>query len=320
MPGRPICLVTGAAGFIGSRLVHRLVGLGWLVVGTDRVTVPAERRCPDVRYVSIDLCDLPGTCALITDVRPQVVFHLSAQPLVPDSIAAPYPTVLDNVLGTAALLEAVRVSGDVTRVVHASSAAVYGADPGSQTYSEGSRLSISPNLYGPSKIAAENLALGYVATYGMDVRICRFMNVYGPGDTSVSRIVPTAIRLALRGLPYHFGKRDDGSTCLDFVYVDDVVNGYLAAAMVTDDQHGAVYNFGATTPISLLHLVGLISRLVDGRERVAVFSGDRALSPRIKHLDFARTTAALGWTPQTHLASGLTRTVAWYRSDGDPGD
>lgn len=310
--------MTGAAGFIASRLVRKLVGLGWSVVGADRVTIPPQRRTPGAEYAQIDLCELAGTSALIADVRPQIVFHLAAQPLVPTSITEPYPTVLDNVLSTAALLEAVRLSSDVIRVVHASSAAVYGADPGSHAYTESSLTSISPNLYGPSKIAAENLALGYVATYGMDVRVCRFMNIYGPGDTSASRIVPTAIRLALEDLPYHFGNRDDGSTCLDFVYVDDVVDGYLAAATVADSQRGAIYNFGATTSTSLLDLVGLISQLVDGRKRVAVFAGNPSSSPRTKHLDFARTTAALGWAPQTHLESGLTRTVAWHRSGGGP--
>jgi nucleoside-diphosphate-sugar epimerase len=183
MPGNPVCLVTGAAGFIASRLVHRLVGLGWSVVGADRVTVPPQRRTPGAEYTQIDLCELGDTSALVADVRPQIVFHL-AQSLVPTSITEPYPTVLDNVLSTAALLEAIRLSSDATRVVHASSAAVYGADPGSHAYTESSLASISPNLYGPSKIAAENLAQGYVATYGMDVRVCRFMNIYGPGDTS----------------------------------------------------------------------------------------------------------------------------------------
>jgi nucleoside-diphosphate-sugar epimerase len=223
--------------------------------------------------------------------------------------------VQDNVVATVSLLEAARLAG-TGRVVHASSGAVYGAEPGDRVFTETSPTDAAPNLYGPSKIAAENIAHGYVRTYGQDIRICRFMNTYGPGDTSETRIVPTAIRLALEDLPYDFGDRDDGSTSLDFLYVDDVVDGYIAAATVSDDRRGSIYNFGSRRTTSLRELVDQVSQVVDGRKRTATFSGPPRIPPRRKHLDFTRTSSDIGWYPHTDLPDGLVATVNWYRKVG----
>jgi nucleoside-diphosphate-sugar epimerase len=306
------CLVTGAAGFVGSVLVRRLSLQGWSVLGVDRDAVSDSRRSPDVAYTELDLCDAGGTLDLVKQVQPEVIFHLAAQAFVPESIENPYATVMDNVAATASVLEAARLCG-VPRVVHASSGAVYGSEGGTHVYAETSPMKVGANLYGPSKIAAEYVVAAYVATFGMDVRIGRFMNTYGPGDLNETRIIPRAVRLALQDLEYDFGTRDDGSTSLDFVYVDDVADGYIASATATDVTPGAVYNFGANSTASVRTIADTISRLVDGRDRVAQFRGPAATNPRTKSLDFAQTTATIGWRPQTDLLEGLTATVEWHR-------
>ncbi|MFI6481523.1 NAD-dependent epimerase/dehydratase family protein [Nonomuraea sp. NPDC050663] len=306
------CLVTGSAGFVGSVLARTLVSRGWRVVGVDREAVPSWRECPDVSQVQLDLCDLEAVVALVGETRPEVIFHLAAQPFVPVSVAEPYATVRDNVLATTSVLEAARLHG-VARVVHASSGAIYGSEPGEHTYFENDEPKVGANLYGPSKIAAENIVLAYSRTFALDVRIGRFMNTYGPGDTSPSRIVPTAVCQALGGDCYDFGDRDDGSTALDFVYVDDVVAGYLAAAEVDDGALQGVYNFGTCDPVSVRDLVCAISRLADGAEREPVFRGPVADNPRRKCLDAGRARKELDWEPRTDLMTGLRETVDWYR-------
>ncbi len=143
------------------------------------------------------------------------------------------------------------------------------------------------------------------------------MNTYGPGDTQRTRLVPRAIFNLLKGKPYDFGDRDDGSTRLDFLYIADMSRAYLAAAERTMDVAGQAFNIATGRPVSVREVAETVARLYAAASGQAppapVFSGTPAPRPRVKYLTAERARTELGWQPKMGLLEGLERTVAWYR-------
>lgn len=301
------CLVTGGSGFAGSHLVARLADLGADITILD-LRPPAAGG--DARYVCADICDAGAVGAAMDVHRPQAVFHLAAQPIVPRSITEPGPTLSVNATGTFTVLEAVRTRVGVEAFVFASSGAYYGEHFDEHPLVEADPPRAGPNLYGASKIAADIAVQAYVRTYGMSASVCRFMNIYGPRDPNRSRLIPAAIERLQTGQPYDFGDRDDGTTRLDFLYVSDVVAGYLRAAerLIAGDP-GGCYNFGTAASASVREITQMVSVAFDGVERDPVFRGTLRDRPLVKRLDATLAEKELGWRAQVPLAEGITRTV-----------
>src|SRR5512146_1978826 len=220
-------LITGAAGFLGSALANQLAREGHQVRGLDDLsTGDPQALSPDVHFTRGDVSDRPKLWTLLQEV--DVVYHLAARVSVPESILYPRDYNLVNVGGTVALMEAMRDVG-VRRVVLASSGAVYG-DLGKQPLGE----SATPNPRSPyavSKLAAEYYVRTIGGLWGIETVSLRIFNAYGPGQhlpASHPPVVPHYLKQALRGgsLVVH----GDGSQTRDYVYVDDVVSGLIAAA------------------------------------------------------------------------------------------
>lgn len=307
----PSCMVTGSAGFIGSRLAQTLLDDGWYVVGVDAFTDsydPGEKlaratalgRHPRYRHVPSDLADLPLDLHL-KDV--EAIFHLAGRPGVRDSFRLLERYRHDNVDATANLVEAARRAPSVRRLVYASSSSVYG-DAAVPFREDGATNPISP--YGETKLEAERLCLE-ASGPDLEAVALRYFTVYGPGqrpDMGLRRFAEAALsgdQLRLYG---------DGSQTRDFTYVDDIVAATRRA--LDAPVAGLAVNVGGGTRVSLAevfeHLEELVGRpLVIDRQDFA--RGD------VRHTgaDLDRAENLLGWRARVSFREGLAAEVAWLR-------
>jgi UDP-glucose 4-epimerase len=302
--GRMRVLVTGGAGFIGSHLVDAL-----LDGGADVAIVDHLRRSPRPwvgaalgRGAALHVADVRDLQALddaFTAFRPETVLHLAAQIDVRRSVADPAYDAQVNVAGTVAVLEAARKAG-AARVVMASTAGVYG-DPDDVPTSEASPVaSLSP--YGTSKAAAEWYLAQYRRLYGMSTLALRMANVYGPrqdphGESGVVAIFCGAAVARTDVVIY-----GDGRQTRDYIYVEDVVAAWLAAAR--SDATGAlnVSTGRETSIVELASALGLAHRFAPGRP------GEIERSC----LDPTAAARALGWRAKATLIEGLERTMGQF--------
>jgi nucleoside-diphosphate-sugar epimerase len=301
------CVVTGAAGFIGSRLCALLLDAGWTVRGLDLLTgftpVADKRR----RIAALSACDrfAFGRVDLARDdVHDElrgadVVFHLAGQAGVRDSFGAGAGAHVErNVRATARLAGAMARRGG-GRLVVASSSSVYG-DAGGRPLREGRRPRPG-SPYAVTKLAAERVARALVP----DAVILRYFTVYGPGqrpDMAFHRFAEAA----LRGLPAPL--HGDGSQVRDFTYVDDVVAATMAAA----ERGSGVINVGGGSPASLNEALAHIGEIA-GVPVPVVPSPPARGHVASTWADTARAREALGWTPAVGLREGLERQVAALR-------
>jgi CDP-glucose 4,6-dehydratase len=266
-----------------------------------------------VEFIAGDVRDLELLRLSIERYELDTIFHLAAQPLAPVSQVLPFETLSINALGTFTVLEAMRTTRCAKRLVFASTGGHYGATTTDLPVAEDAVPCEATSLYGPSKSAADVVVRSYADVYGLGTAVCRFMNTYGPGDTNFSRIVPRALKNLLQNQPYAFGDRDDGSTRLDFLYIRDMTDAYLALAEHMDVAKGQAFNFGRGQPVSTRELTRLLSRVFDGSEREPEFLGKPRATPVVKYLDISKAQRILGWQPRTSLEQGLHETLEWYR-------
>lgn len=305
---RVLTLVTGAAGFIGSHLVDRLLADGHEVIGVDDLSSGTNIR-PGVEMWEMDVAD-PALAEKVAVRRPEVICHLAAQVSVRVSVSDPLGDARTNVVGTANVLEAARAAGG-RKVVVTSSCAVYGVPDALPVPADAELRPASP--YAASKVAGEVYAGMYKQLHGIDFTTLTLANVYGPrqtpeGEAGVVSIFTDAL---LAGRPTKvYG---DGTQTRDYVYVLDVVDAFARAA--GEAGGGGRFNVGTglqTTDRDLHTLVALAAGAPDDPEFAPPRLGDLpAMS-----VDPAATREALGWEPTTALAEGIAETVAWARERG----
>lgn len=318
MTDRPV-LVTGAAGFIGSNLVLRLLEDGRRVVGVDDLSSGTLRNLDEARdrhagrfeFNRLDVT-AGGLTPLVERLRPEVVFHLAAQVDVATSVADPVGDAATNVLGTVAVLEAAR-RGGVRKVVYASSIGSYG-EPAEHELPVGERFdgpALSP--YGASKRAAMAYLPTYEQLYGLDWTALTLANVYGPHQTSAGEggVVATFAGRMLDGAPVTI--HGDGEQTRDFVFVDDVVHALVLAA---DRGDGQRYTIGTGQRTSINQLFRALAAATDYRHE-ATRGPARAGDIRHSAVDATAASRELGWKPWTTLEEGLAATLAWVAGPGD---
>ena len=299
-------LVTGAAGFIGAAVCNRLVALGHFVRALDDLSagVP-ERLSPDVVFQRGDVRDVPKLWTLLQDI--ECVVHLAAKVSVPESINFPRDYNDVNVGGTVALMEAIRVSGQVKRIVFASSGAVYG-EQRHQPIAEAA-ISQPKSPYAVSKLAAEH----YIRTLGaltqVETVILRIFNAYGPGQVippSNAPVVPLYLRQAVRGgsLVLH----GNGEQSRDFIYIDDVVEAMVQACAVKNLDE-AIINVGSGQETTIHELVALIAKVTGKRlDTVIRLDESGGVSRLVSSTETLRLT--LGVSIRHGLETGLRQTLA----------
>jgi UDP-glucose 4-epimerase len=247
-------LITGAAGFLGSALANRLAREGHQVRGLDNLsTGDPQSLVPDVHFTRGDVNDRPKLWTLLQEV--DCIYHLAARVSVQESVLYPSDYNAANVGGTVSLMEAMRDVG-VRRVVLVSSGAIYG-DQQAQPLRE-DMVPTPRSPYAVSKLAAEYYVRTIGALWGIETVCLRVFNAYGPGQhlpPSHPPVVPYFLKQALRGgsLIVH----SDGNQTRDYVYVDDVISGLVAAA-TAPNINGMVINIGSGREISVRDMLKLV--------------------------------------------------------------
>jgi len=316
-------LVTGAAGFIGSTLVDRLLEEGHQVTGVDNLSAgssvanltSAHRHggCGRFTFVAADVRQ-PALFDIVARSSPDVVFHLAAQIDVRKSVGDPQHDARNNVLGTVNLLEA---SGRarVPRIVYAASGGSRYGTPAALPATEDTAVDpLSP--YAVSKVAGEFYMNAYAGMYGLAPICLALANVYGPrqdphGEAGVVAMFGSAM---MSGCPTTI--YGDGSATRDYVYVDDVVTAFVSAAEAPTATVGT-FNIGTGVQTTVAELHHMIAAAV-GVSRPPVHAEARTGEIHSSALDPTRAGRVLGWKPDTDLAQGVKRTVDWLRGRLDP--
>lgn len=300
-------LVTGAAGFIGSHLVQRLVRDGHDVVGFDNFSTGYQRNLDridgDFAFVEGDLRNEDDVRRAVRGV--ELVYHQGALASVPRSIDDPQTTFAVNVTGTLNLLVAARDAG-VRRLVFASSSSVYGDSPVSPKHEGLTPNPLSP--YAVSKLTAEQLCTVFNDLYDIETVSLRYFNVFGPyqdPESPYAAVIPKFLRaLAEDRRPIVFG---DGEQSRGFTYVDDVVEGNVLAGMVPTAA-GRVMNLASDRSISVNAALEMICALLD-RPVEADYQPPRPGEIRDSRADLSCARDVLGFELRVPFEDGVARTV-----------
>jgi dTDP-glucose 4,6-dehydratase len=307
-------LITGAAGFLGSHLAERFLAERWTVIGVDNLLTGTEANIAHLASSGFRLIRHDVTQPLTLDDPVSLVLHFASPASPSDYLRHPIHTMKVESLGTLHTLGLARARG--ARYLLASTSEVYGnpqVHPQPETY-WGHVNPLGPrSVYDEGKRFAEALAMAYHRTHGLDVRIARIFNTYGPRmRRDDGRVIPTFLTCALEGrpLPVH----GDGRQTRSFCYVDDLVEVIYRLATM-EGLGGQVFNVGNPDERTILELAQIIRSLA-GRDPGLVFLPLPADDPTRRCPDISRVRAAVGWEPQVPLEEGLRRTLAWFARQG----
>lgn len=331
-------LVTGAAGFIASKVCELLLADGHTVVGVDNLNDYYDPRLKDYRlarllgegerfapgasagsryagravqhgtfhFRALDLVDTAALEALFTEFRFDAVFNLAARAGVRYSLENPHVYLSTNAHGTLNVMEAMRRHG-VKKQVLASTSSLYAGCPMPFTEDQPVNTPLSP--YAATKKSAELMAYTYHRLYGIDTTVVRYFTVFGPAgrpDMAPFRF----IEWISRGQPIElFG---DGTQARDFTFVDDIARGTILAAKPLGYE---IVNLGGgNNPISLHTIIGYIEDAL-GKKATLAGKPPHAADMKETWADITKAGRLLGWRPQVSVAEGFRRTVAWHREN-----
>jgi len=317
-----IYIVTGGAGFIGSRLATRIGQAGHEVRVLDSLVSDAARerartlaQAPHVEVIQGDIRD-PDVCRRVLEGA-DFVLHHAGEASVQRSIADPAGCAAVNIGGTINLLEAARAAGTIKRFVFASSCAVYGDTPGAAKHEASPADPLSP--YASSKLAGEYFCRNFFRLHGLQTVSLRYFNVYGPGQDpagAYASVIPKFLTAIARGeAPVLYG---DGEQSRDFIFVDDVVEANLRAVAATRGVGGRVVNIGSGQSASLKTVLQKLGE-IGGRKVEAERRPPRPGDLKHSRADIAAAAGLLQFTPSVPLSDGLARTLHWYQTQETAG-
>ena len=308
-------VLTGGAGFIGSRVAQRLVDANQIVVfdnghRNSLKDLPIATH-PNLRVVSGDVLDASAVKRAVEGATH--IVHLAAIAGVDTVLRMPVTTMHVNIIGTYHVLEAARECADIKRFIDFSTSEVFG----SYAYKvrEGDITGLGPVgearwTYAVSKLATEHMAHNYGVQYGLPAVSIRPFNVYGPGQVgegAIHRFITQALRD--EDLTIH----NDGSQIRAWCFIDDMVDGVLAC-LERPEAVGQAFNIGNPRSVVTIHnLAQTIVRLSGATSRIvhAIWEG---VDVELRIPDIAKARKLLGFEPRVELEEGLARSIAWYRS------
>lgn len=315
-------LVTGVAGFIGFHVARRLLARGERVIGIDNLNDYYEVSLKEARlavlagetgftFHRLDIADQPAVDAVIDAAGAvDTVIHLAGQAGVRYSLINPLAYIRSNVQGHVVLLEACRRLKPVPHVVYASSSSVYGSNS-KLPFSIDDRTDHPVSLYGATKKTMEVISQSYAHTFGMQLTGLRFFTVYGPwGRPDMAAFLFARRIVAGEPIPVF----NNGAMRRDFTYIDDIVDGVLAA-MEWPSAGAAghrLYNLGNHKPERLLDFVAAVERALD--RRAAIDLQPMQLGDvKETYADIDASRRDLGFAPRTGIDVGIPRFVDWFR-------
>jgi nucleoside-diphosphate-sugar epimerase len=303
-------IVTGATGFVGANLARRLLAddhevhlllrrgyADWRIAG-----IAAAVHCHEV-----DLGDRESLQRAFTLIRPDWVFHLAVHGAYSAQTDL-HEMIQTNIIGTINLVEAALNAG-VAAFVNTGSSSEYGLKDHAPAEDEW----LDPNsYYAVTKASATQYCRHMAHRSGLLLPTLRLYSVYGPYEEP-TRLIPALLTHGLRGeLP----PLVDPAVSRDYVYVDDVVEAYLLAATVQNQEHGAVYNVGTAIQTPLREVVGIARRVLDiAAEPIWGSMPNRGWDTTVWVADNRKIQAALGWWPRVAFETGLRRTIDWFKAE-----
>jgi CDP-glucose 4,6-dehydratase len=309
-------LLTGYEGFLGSWLTRLLLEQGAKIVGLDilthrKKTLLSSQELKRIKIIkgSVESFSLLGE--ILKKYETEFVFHLAAKALVGECQKNPKKAFGVNIGGTWNILEACRKNRKVKGIIVASSDKAYGRHK-NLPYKEDCGLKGS-HPYDVSKSCADLIAYTYYHTYQLPVCITRCGNLYGPGDFNFSRIVPDAIRSALKNRTLLI--RSDGKFVRDYVYVKDIALAYicLAEKMLKLGIKGEAFNFSAEKPLSVLGMVKAIYKEAAKTPDYKILNQAK-YEIKEQFLSSVKARKILRWKPRYSLKRALKETIHWYQT------
>ena len=327
-------LVTGSAGFIGFHLSRRLLERGEAVVGLDCLNAYYDPQLKAARlaileghegyrHARLDLADAAGVAALFDEARPQAVVNLAAQAGVRYSLESPRTYVDSNVVGFLNVLEGCRAHPP-KHLVYASTSSIYGNHM-NLPFDVHDAATHPITLYSASKLANEAMAHAYAHLFGIPATGFRFFTVYGPWGRPDMALFKFTDAI-LKGRPIDvYG---EGRMQRDFTYVDDIVDGLVAALVrppaanpgwdaekpdpATSAAPWRILNLGASRRVELMRYIEVLEEKL-GRKAQINFMPMQPGDVASTEADTAETKAVLGYAPKTSVEEGVGRFVDWYR-------
>lgn len=328
-------LVTGAAGFIGYHVAHRLLARGEQVVGIDnlndyypvslkqaRLDDLAARHHNAFRFIPCDFADMAALTQALAPYAIRGIVHLGAQAGVRYARTNPHAYVQSNLVGHVNLLEYARHSDSAPHLVYASSSSVYGSNPLPQSgFGVDQRVDAPRSLYAATKKADELMSETYAYLYRLPQTGLRFFTVYGPwGRPDMAMWLFTRAILAGEPITVY----NDGDMRRDFTYIDDIVSGVVACLDNPPPDDGAVkaggstnphrlYNIGNHRSEELMHMIATLE-LALGLSAHKTFAPMQADDVKDTYADISAIQHDLGYAPTTTIEEGIPRFVAWYKA------
>jgi UDP-glucuronate 4-epimerase len=306
-------LITGGAGFIGSHVGKALAAEGHRIIALDDFN---DYYDPGMKRANLAE-RIPGAILLEGDIRDkaavetafshgvEAVIHLAARAGVRPSISDPELYITTNIQGTYNLLDATRRHG-VKTFVFASSSSVYGVNP-KVPFAENDLIQATISPYAMTKLAGEQMCSNFSHLYGMRCVCLRFFTVYGPGQRPDLAIHKFTARIAA-GMPVDM--YGDGSTERDYTYIDDIVQGVVAALHYKGPMF-EIFNLGESQTTKLSDLIAEIGKAL-GKEPVIQRLPDQPGDVPRTFADISKARKLLGYNPETRIAEGIPKFVEWY--------
>ena len=322
-------LITGGAGFIGSHVVKRFVNKypNYNIYNVDNLTYAGNlsnlKDLEDKKnyfFFKIDIKNHNEILKLFIDKKITDVIHLAAESHVDKSIENSFEFAKTNVLGTLSLLEASKISWDLSSknniFYHISTDEVYGSLGLEGSFNEYSKY--DPNSpYSASKASSDHFVRAYHKTYGLPILISNCSNNYGPNQHA-EKMIPNIIKSLLKQIKIPI--YGDGKNIRDWLYVDDHCDAI--ELIFNNGNCGETYNIGGNYEISNIDLADIIIKIFDEiklnnpgtSNKLIEFVSDRPGHDFRYAIDFSKIKKQLGWTPKTNFDKGIRETINWYIS------
>jgi len=304
-------LVTGGAGFIGGHLVLALIGTGAKVSVLDikvnsKSFFASQNLSSHASLDIVDIRDKEKVFEYFDKSSFDYVFHLAAEPIVEEAFIDPYSTFETNIMGTVNILEGFRRNKKIKGIIVASSDKAYGKTQ--KAYTEDSPLR-GDHPYDVSKSSMDLICQSYFTTYKLPIVITRFGNVYGEGDLHFDRIIPGICKAVIKNEV--LGIRSDGTYIRDYLYVKDVISGYITLFKSIDTIHGEAFNFSSKDNLSVIKVIHKAEKLLNKKINYKILNNVKN-EILYQHLNDSKIRM-LGWKPRYDLDSTLKSIVQWYK-------
>ena len=305
-------LITGAAGFIGSHLCDRFVKDGYFVIGLDSFLTGTPENIahlfgePNFKFIKYDV-----TNYIYVKETVDVILHFACPASPIDYLNHSIHTMKVDSLGTIHTLGLAKEKK--ARYIFASTSEIYG-DPEVHPQPESYWGNVNPvgprSVYDEAKRFSEALSMAYFREHGLDVRIVRIFNTYGPRmRMNDGRVVPNFVTQALKGEPITvYG---DGTQTRSFCYIDDLVDGIYRVA-TRPDLKGEIFNLGNPEEYKIIDFAKVIKELLNSPSKI-VFKPLPQDDPKRRRPDITKAKSVLNWQPKTSLKEGLAKTIEWFR-------